>query len=77
MIKTTLMFSFHWKTLVPFCLPKKRPESVFLILIVNYAIQKNKLCYPKQQLTDYLMIYDTIYVLLAFIGKLAFFNKLL
>ena len=30
MIKTTLISSCHKKTLVPFCLRKKRPENVFL-----------------------------------------------
>ena len=41
----------HWKTLVPFCMRKKRPENAFLTLIVNYRkiIQKNKLRHPKQQ----------------------------
>ena len=53
LITTTLISSFHWKTLVPFCLRKKRHEKTFLALIVNYpkivqkkyyAIQnKNKL----------------------------------
>ena len=28
MVKTTLMSSCHWKTFVPFCLRKKRPENV-------------------------------------------------
>ena len=32
MIKTTLMSSCHWKTLVPFCLRKKRSENTILIL---------------------------------------------
>ena len=36
MIKTTLMPSCHWKTLVSFCLRKKRPENALLILTVNY-----------------------------------------
>ena len=35
MIKTTLMSSCHWKTLVPFCLRKKRPQNGFLTLTVN------------------------------------------
>ena len=26
----------HWKTVVSFCLPKKRRENAFLTLIVNY-----------------------------------------
>ena len=51
MITTTLIYSCHWKTFVPFCLRKKRHESAFLTLTVNYhkIIQKSKLCYPKQQ----------------------------
>ena len=51
LITTTSMSSCHWKTLLPFCLPKKRPENAFLRLIVNYRkiIQKKKLCHSKQQ----------------------------
>ena len=51
MITTTLISSCHWKTLVPFCLRKKRLENAFLALTVNYRkiVQKNKLYYPKQQ----------------------------
>ena len=51
LITTTLMSSYHLKTLVPFCLRRKRPENAFLTLIVNYfkIVQKNKLCYSKQQ----------------------------
>ena len=36
MIKTTLMSSCHWKTLVHFCLRKKRFENALLTLTVNY-----------------------------------------
>ena len=51
LMTTTLIYSYHWKTLVPFCLRKKRPENAFLTLIVNYRkiVQKNKLCHSKQQ----------------------------
>ena len=51
LITMTLISSCHWKTLVPFCMRKKRPENAFLTLILNYCkiIQKNKLCHPKQQ----------------------------
>ena len=51
LITTALVSSCNWKTLVPFCLRKKRPENAFLTLIVNYhkIVQKNKLCYSKQQ----------------------------
>ena len=46
-----IMSSCNWKTLVPFCLRKKRPENAFLTLTVNYRkiAQKNKLCHPKLQ----------------------------
>ena len=49
LITTTSMSSCHWKTLLPFCLQKKRPENAFLRLIVNYRkiVQKNKLCHWK------------------------------
>ena len=51
MIKTKLMYSCHWKTLVTFCLRKKRPENVLLTLTINYHknVQKKKLCHSKQQ----------------------------
>ena len=51
LITTTLISSCHWKTLVPFCLRKKRPENAFLTLTVNYRkiVQKNKLYHSKQQ----------------------------
>ena len=35
-ITTKLIFSCHWKNLVPFCLQNKKPENVFLTLTVNY-----------------------------------------
>ena len=62
MIKTALMSSCHWKTLVPFCLRKKRSENALLTLTVNYCkiVQKNKLCHSKQQSIGYLMICDVI-----------------
>ena len=51
LITTTLISSCHWKTLVSFCLWKKRPENAFLTLIVTYRKigQKNKLCPPEQR----------------------------
>ena len=51
MITTPLISSSHWKTLVTFCLRKKRPENAFLTLMKNYRkiALKNKLCHPKQQ----------------------------
>ena len=46
-ITTTLTFSCHWKTLVPFCLRKERPEKAVLTLAVSYRkiLQRNKLCH--------------------------------
>ena len=51
LITTTLIYSCHCKTLVPFCLRKQRPENKLLTLIVNYhkIIQKNKSGHPKQK----------------------------
>ena len=48
-----LISSCHWKTLVPFCLRKKRSVNAFLTLAVNYRkiVQKKQImvCHPKQQ----------------------------
>ena len=33
---TTLTSSCHWKTLIHFCLRKKRPGNAFLTITVNY-----------------------------------------
>ena len=62
MNKRTLMPSCHLKTLVPFCLWKKRPEITILTLTVNYCkiVQKNKLCHSKEQWIGFLMICDVI-----------------
>ena len=51
LITATLISYYQRKTLVPFCLQKKRPEKAFLRLIVNYRkiVQKNKLYHSKQQ----------------------------
>ena len=38
MITTALTSSCHWKTLVPFCLRKKRPENAFLTLFKIFKI---------------------------------------
>ena len=48
---TTTISSCHLKTLVPFCLRKKRLENAFLTLILNYRkiTQKNKLYHSKLQ----------------------------
>ena len=60
MIITTVIISCHWKTLVLFCLRKKRPENAFLTLTVYYRkiVQKNKLCHSKQQQIGYLKVYS-------------------
>ena len=62
MITTTLISFYHCKTLVPLFLQNKRPENAFLTLTVNHhkIVQKNNLCYQKQQKIGYLMIYDAI-----------------
>ena len=77
MITIALTSSCHWKTLVFFCLRKKRPGKAFLTLTVNYCkiIQKNKLCHSKQQQISYLMMYDVIQSFVVLVKKLAFFNK--
>ena len=51
LITTALGSSCHWKTVVHFWLRKKIPENAFLTVIMNYCkiVQKNKLCYPKQE----------------------------
>ena len=69
-----LISSCNRRTLLPFCLRKKRPENAFLTLMVNYhkIALKNKLWHPKQQKIGYLMIYDVIYSLLVLNEKLAF-----
>ena len=75
----TLISSFHSKTLVPFCLRKRRSENAFLTLIVNYLkiIQKNKLSYPKQQ-KNWLFNGIWCYLFIAcFDWKIRVFNKLL
>ena len=57
LISTTLISPCHWKTIVYFCLRKKRPGNAFLTLILNFRkiAQKNKLCHSKQQQIGYLM----------------------
>ena len=45
LLTTTLISSCHWKTLVPFCLQKKRPENAFLTLTVTYHILYRKTNY--------------------------------
>ena len=37
MVKTTLVSSCHWKTLIPLSVRKKRPENALLTLTVNYC----------------------------------------
>ena len=58
---TTLISSAHWKTLVPFCLRRKRTENALLTLTVNYRkiVQKKKLCHSKEQknLTEKLLFF--------------------
>ena len=44
LITTTSISSYHWKTLIPFCLRKKKLENAFLTLILNHRkiVQKKK-----------------------------------
>ena len=46
MITMTSTSSCHWKTLVPFCLQKRRPEKAFVTLTVNYC----KIVYTEKQI---------------------------
>ena len=77
MVITILIFSCHWKTIVTFCLRKKRLEKAFLTLTMNYRkiIQKHNLCHPKEQQIDYLMLVMFRCYSVVLIEKLAFFNK--
>ena len=77
MITTILIFSCHWKTIVTFCLRKKRLEKAFLTLTMNYRkiIQKHNLCHTKEQQIGYLMLVLFRCYSVVLIEKLAFFNK--
>ena len=59
-ITTTLISPCHWKTLVPFCLRKRRPENTFFN--TNSELSQNrteKQIMPfKTTVNSYLMIYD-------------------
>ena len=57
-----LLGFWYWKSLVPFCLWKKRPENAFLKPTVRcrQIIQKCNLCYPIQQQIGYLIIYNNV-----------------
>ena len=59
---TTALISFCHRENPYLFACEKRPENAFLILIVKYRkiVQKNKLCYSKEQLIVCLMIYDVI-----------------
>ena len=48
MVTTTLTSSCHRKTLVPFCLRKKKREGTFLTLTVNYRKIAQKTNYAIQ-----------------------------
>ena len=74
MITTTLKSSSFWKTLVHFCLLKKRPEKAFLTITVNCCniAQKNKLSFKTA--IGYLMIYDVL-VIGCFDWKIGVFQQ--
>ena len=46
MTAATFISLCHWKTVIPFCLQKKRPENAFLTLTVNY-------CYTEKQIMPF------------------------
>ena len=62
MITTTLIFSCHWKTLVPFSLRKKRPKNAFLTMTVNYRkiVQKKKII-PFKATVNWLFTYMMLF----------------
>ena len=69
----TLISSCHWKTFLPFCSRKIRPDNPFLTLTVNYRkiVQiKNDSIQNNIKLAIF-MIYDhdVIYSLLVWIEK--------
>ena len=61
MIKTTLMSSCHRKTLVLFCLRKKRPENAILTLTeLSQNRTEKQIMSFKTTVDGYLMICDVI-----------------
>ena len=66
MIKTTLMSSCHWKTLVHFCLRKKRFENALLTLTVNYRKIVQKKIMPFKTIVNWLFNYMSSYLVIAF-----------
>ena len=54
MITMTSASSCHWKTLVPFCLGKKRPEEAVLTLAVNYGKPHKKQIMPLKTTVNWL-----------------------
>ena len=63
MIKTTLMSSCHWKTLVPFCMQKKRPENAFLTLTMD---RTGKKIMPSKTTVSWLFKNICCYLVIAF-----------
>ena len=61
-------YSCHWKTLVPFCMRKKRPENAFLTLTVDYhKIVKKKQIMPFKTTVNWLFSDIWCYVVLCYI----------
>ena len=55
LITTTLISSYHWKTLIPFCLRKKKLENSFLTLILNHRkIVQKKIFMPSKTTINWL-----------------------
>ena len=76
LITTTWISSCHWKTLVPFCLRKKKSENGFLTLTVNYCkiVQKNKL--PSKTAVNWLFNDIWCYLFIAcFDWKISIFQQ--
>ena len=63
MIKTTLMSSCHWKTLVPFYMQKKRPENAFLTLTMD---RTEKQIMPSKTTVSWLFENIWCYLVIAF-----------
>ena len=71
MVTTTLTSYCHWKTLVPFCFRKKKPEKAFVTLTVNYRkiAQKNYAIQNNSKLDI------SLYMTLCFDWKIGVFQQ--
>ena len=77
MIKTNLMSSCHLKTLVPFCLWKKRSENALLTLTVNYRKSYSKKIIPFKTTVNCLLNNIWCYLFIAFFDcKIVVFQQI-